>query len=178
MSLPPSAQLVCAEPDLVQAWPPESIAADAGVELVRPDSVVVLQTSRGPGVLWLDIDESTEHAPQIRSKLAAYERVLPSRLGWQVMFVVPSNDRLAWLRRVGRPHTAGLGGRIWAAVLADLDASRIDARVMPVSRAGEPVPFRSLLADPRPRRCPTPVGSDARVRLLGSGGEDLDGALR
>jgi hypothetical protein len=40
-------------------------------------------------------------------------------------------------------------------------------------------PLRSLLDDPRPRRCPTPVGSDAWVQLLGSGGgEHLDEALR
>jgi hypothetical protein len=38
--------------------------------------------------------------------------------------------------------------------------------------------LRSLLDDPR-QRCPTPVGSDAWVQLLGSGGgEDLDEALR
>lgn len=171
--------LVRTEPDLVQAWLPESIAADASVEVVRPDSVVVLQTVRGSGVLCLEIDEATEHAPQIRSKLAAYERVLLSRPGWQVMFVVPTNDRLAWLRRVGRPHAAGLGGRIWAVVLADLEASGIDAPVVAVGRAGESQSFRSLLDDPRARRCPTPVGSDAWVNLLGSGGgEDLDEALR
>jgi len=170
--------LVHAEPDLVQGWLPESIAADAGVELVRPDSVIVLQAAQGSGVLCLEIDEATEHAPQILAKLAAYGRVLPSRPGWQVMFVVPTHDRLAWLRRVGRPHTARLGGRIWAVVLADLEDSGIDAPVAPVGRAGEPKAFRSLLDDPRPRRCPTRVGSDAWVRLLGNGGgEDLDEAL-
>jgi len=171
--------LVRAEPDLVQAWLPESIVADAGVELVRPDSVVVLQTAQGSGVLCLEIDEATEHAPQILAKLAAYGRVLPGRPGWHVVFVVPTNDRLAWLRRVGRPHAAGLGGRTWAVVLGDLEDSGIDAPVAPVSRAGKPESFRSLVDDPRPRHCPTPVGYEAWVSLLGSGGgEDLDEALR
>lgn len=74
---------------------------------------------------------------------------------------------------------AHLGGGIWAVVLADLGASGIDARVVPVSRAGKPQSLRSLLYDPRPRHCPTPVGSDAWVSLLGSGGdEDLDETLR
>jgi hypothetical protein len=171
--------LVRADPDLVQAWLPETIATDAGLVPARPDGVVAVRTSEGSAVLCLEIDEATEHAPQIRSKLPAYERVLPSRPGWHVMFVVPTNDRLAWLCRVGRPHAALLGGRVWAVVLADLDASGIDAPVAPVGRAGERQPLRLLLDDPRPRRCPTPVGSDAWVQLLGSGGgEDLDQALR
>ena len=38
-------------------------------------------------------------------------RVLPSRPGWHVMFVVPTNDRLAWLRRVGLPQAATIRGR-------------------------------------------------------------------
>lgn len=171
--------LVRAEPDLVQAWLPESIAADARMEPARPDSIVALQTSAGSGALCLEIDEATEHAPQIRSKLAAYERVLPGRTGWHLVFVVPTTDRLAWLRRVGRPHAALLGGRVWAVVLADLEASGIGARVVPVGMAAERQPFRPLLDDPRSRRCLTPVGSDAWVQLLGSGGgEELDEALR
>lgn len=55
----------------------------------------------------------------------------------------------------------------------------IDASVVPVGGAGERQPLGSLVVDPRPRRCPTPVGSDEWVQLLGSGGgEDLDEALR
>ena len=171
--------LVRSGPDLVQAWLPESIATDAGLEPARPDSIVALQTSAGSGVLCLEIDEATEHAPQIRSKLAAYERVLQSRPGWHILFIVPTADRLAWLRRVGRPPVATLRGCVWGVVLADLEASGLDAPVLPVGGAGELQPLRSLLDDPHPRRCPTPVGSDAWVQLLGSGGgEDLDKALQ
>ena len=171
--------LVRADPELVQAWLPESIAADAGVEPARPDSIIAIQTTDGSCVLCLEIDEATEHAPQIRSKLPVYERVLSSRPGWHVMFVVPTTDRLAWLRRVGLGSAVTIRGRVWAVVLAVLDASGIDAPIVPVGSAGEWRSLRSLLDDPRPRRCPTPVGSDAWVQLLGSGGgEDLDEALR
>jgi hypothetical protein len=171
--------LVQADPGLVQAWLPESIAGDAGVEPARPDSIVALQTAEGSGVLCLEIDEATEHEPQIRSKLPAYERVMANRPGWHVMFVVPTSDRLAWLQRVGRPPASLLRRRVWAVVLADLEGAGLDAQIAQVGRAGESQPFRSILDDPGPRPCPTPVGSDAWVRLLGSGGgEDLDEALR
>jgi hypothetical protein len=32
---------------------------------------------------------------------------------------------------------------------------------------------RGFLTDPKPRRCPTPVGTDAWLRLLGEGGLEL-----
>ena len=38
----------------------------------NPDSVVALQTPAGSGVLCLEIDEATEHGPDIRDKLARY----------------------------------------------------------------------------------------------------------
>lgn len=171
--------LVRAEPDLVQAWLPELIASDAGLDPARPDSVVALQTTEGSAVLGLEIDEATEHAPQIRAKLAAYNRVLPDRAGWHVLFVVPTVDRLAWLRRTGRAEAALLAGRVWAVVLGDLEASGLDASTTSVSGPSASQPLRPLLNDTRSRRSPTPVGSDAWVTLLGSGGgEDLDEALR
>lgn len=60
--------LVSVEPNPVQAWLPESIAADAGAGAVRPDSIVALQSDPGSSVLCLEIDEATEHAPQIPLK--------------------------------------------------------------------------------------------------------------
>lgn len=173
---------VCAllrvEPGPVQAWLPESIAADARLEPAHPDSVVALQGAEGSAVLCLGIDEATEHAPQIRAKLAAYSRVLPDRAGWHVLLVVPTLDRLAWLRRVGRSEAALLGDRLWATVLAYLEAQSLSAPIAPIT-GSVAARLGSLLNDPRPRRCPTPVGSDGWVTLLGSGGgEDLDEALR
>lgn len=165
-------------PDLrpVQLWLPEPTAADARVTPARPDSVVVLQVDGGSGVLCLETDEATEHAPQIRSKLAAYERVLSDRVGWHVVFVVPTAARLSWLRRVGRFR---LDGCAWGVVIAELESDGLNAALFPISRAAQPRVFRSVLEDPRPRRSATPVGSDAWIELLGSGGgEELDEVLR
>jgi Replication-relaxation len=165
-------------PDLrpVQLWLPETTAADAGIEPARPDSIVVLQGGGGSGVLCLETDEATEHAPQIQSKLTVYERVLADRAGWHVVFVVPSAARLSWLRRVGQSR---LRGRVWGVLIADLETEGLDASVFPISRAAQPRVLRTVLEDPRPRRSATPVGSDAWIELLGSGGgEELDEVLR
>ncbi|HEV8489408.1 MAG TPA: hypothetical protein VGQ58_06435, partial [Candidatus Limnocylindrales bacterium] len=142
----------------------------------RPDSVVVLQVDGGSGVLCLETDEATEHAPQIRSKLATYERVLADRVGWHVVLVVPTAPRLAWLRRVGRSR---LDGRVWGVILGDLESAGLDAPVVPLSRSRQPRNLRSVLEDPHPRRSAAPVGSAAWIELLGSGGgEELDEVLR
>ena len=166
-------------PGAVQALAPGVDADVAWAAPARPDSVVVLQADGGSGVLCLEIDEATEHAPQIRAKLADYERGLAGRLGWHVVFVVPTEHRLAWMRRVVRGDRATVAGHVWATTFADLEHAGLDAPVVPVGGAGERQPLRSLLDEPRPRRCPTPVASPAWVELLGSGGgEDLDEALR
>ena len=159
----------------VQLWLPESTAADAGAEPARPDAVVVLQLDGLSGVLCLETDEATEHAPQIQAKLETYSRALAGRDGWHVLFVVPTTARLSWLRRVARPALAGRG---WAAVLADLESEGIDAAVAQLTRSGQVRSLRSLVSEPRPRLGSTPVGSGAWVELLGSGGgEELDEVL-
>jgi hypothetical protein len=164
------------EPAPVQLWLPESTAADAPIEPARPDSVVVLQVDGGSGVLCLETDEATEHAPQIRSKLATYERVLADRAGWHVVFVAPTAARVVWLRRVGQSR---LAGRAWAVVLNELERAGLDAPVLPLSRASQTRDLRLVLDDSRPRRSGTPVGSDGWIELLGSGGgEELDEVLR
>ncbi len=167
---------VCALVPAAQLWLPESTTADAGIEPARPDSIVVLQAGDRSGVVCLETDEATEHAPQIKAKLAAYARVLADRVGWHVLFVVPTAARLSWLRRVAR---SDLGGHAGAVLLADLESDGLDAPLVPLSRSGQPGPLRSQLDDPRPRRSATPVGSDAWIELLGSGGgEELDEVLQ
>lgn len=165
-----------ADPQPVQLWLPESIATDARIEPARPDSVVVLQVEDHSGVLCLETDEATEHAPQIQAKLSIYERVLTDRPGWHVVFVVPTEARLGWLCRVAR---SDVRSRVWAVVLAVLESDGVDAPVVPVGRSGQPRHLQSLLDDPRSRQSTTPVGSDAWIELLGSGGgEELDEVLR
>jgi hypothetical protein len=167
---------VCALVPAAQVWLPESTTADARIEPARPDSIVVLQVDDRSAVLCLEIDEATEHAPQINAKLAAYERVLADRVGWHVVFVVSTAARLTWLRRVARSR---LDGRIWGVVLADLESEGPDAPSVPLPRPSQPRGLRLVLDDARPRRSATPVGSDAWIELLGSGGgEDLDEVLR
>ena len=160
----------------VQLWLPESTAADAGIAPARPDSVVVLQVDGGSGVLCVETDEATEHAPQIKAKLVAYERVLTDRDGWHILFVVPTMARLTWLRRVGRSNIAD---RTWGVVLSNLESGGVDAPVISMGRSGQARSLRSVIDHPRPRQSATPVGSNAWIELLESGGgEELDEVLR
>ena len=57
----------------------------------------------------LEIDEGNQHAAPIRDKLRAYRRALDGRPGWHVLFVVPTADRAAWLRRAARGSIPTLG---------------------------------------------------------------------
>jgi hypothetical protein len=171
--------LVRPAPGAVQLWLTEPMADGVLAEGARPDSIVVVQLASGSAVLCLEIDEATEHAPTIRSRLAAYERALAGRDGWHLLWVVPTEERLAWLRRVARwDDHAGLDGRSWGLVLDDLRARGFGTVTSPVGWAGDAIRLEALMADPRPRRCPTPVGSPAWIRLLGTGGaEETEEAL-
>jgi hypothetical protein len=146
----------------------------------RPDSIIALQSDPFSGVLCVEVDEATQRSAVIRSKLDAYAVHLRARAGWHVLFVVPSRDRLEWLRRAtGWNHWPALVGRCWGVVLPELRIIGADAVVTPVACRGEPRPLLTVLDDPRPRRCPTPVGSDEWVELLATGGgEDVSEALR
>lgn len=168
-----------AEP-LVQASLSESQTTGILAPRLRPDSIIALQADPYSGVLCIEVDESTQRAAVIRGKLDAYDAALYGRSGWHVVFVVPSRDRLEWLRRVaGWNHWPRLVGCCWGAVLPELWVAGADAMATPVGCRGEPRPLLAVLDDPRPRRCPTPVGTDAWVGLLATGGgEDLREALR
>jgi len=147
---------------------------------VRPDSIVVIQLGRQSAVVSVEVDEATEHSPTIRTRLAAYERALADRTGWHVLWVVPTEERLGWFRRIGRwDQRAGLEGCSWGVVLDDLRTLGLGAPTHPIGWSGGVVPLEAIIADPSDRTCPTPVGSPGWVRLLGSGGaEDTDEALR
>lgn len=174
-------EVVCslARSGQLQAWLTPLMTDDLFDGVVRPDGVLILQTETGSAVVCLETDEATEHAPEIRDKLTAYQRVLPERPGWHVLFVVPTRDRLTWLRRVAVwDERRGIGHRSWAVTLAELTTHGMDATVSSVGWNAEGRRLADIVTDPRPRTCAAPVGTGTWVQLLGSGGaEDLDEAL-
>ena len=149
---------------------------------VRPDSIVVVRSMRGSAVLCLEIDEATEHSPTIRARLARVRAGAGrSRGGWHA--ALGRADRgAAGLAPPGRP--LGRSGPGSKAARGDSSSTTfgplgLRAPTHPVGWSGEAVPFEALVADPRPRRCPTPVGSSGWIRLLGTGGaEETDEALQ
>ncbi len=165
---------------LVQLWHPEYNAADL-LPGVYPDSVVVLQAPRGSAVLCLEIDEGTEHGPQIRDKLARYGNAIGGRPPWQVVFVAPSRERVDFIARVAKRDGGSpvLDGRAWALVLGELSGHGLGTTLVPLFLGGQRYALAELVGDPAPRRCPTPVGTDAWLHVLGYGGtEEIDEALR
>ena len=172
--------LVRSAPEAVQVWLTEPMVDRELPSDVRPDSIVALQLARGSAVLCLEIDEATERSPTIRARLGAYESALAGRTGWHVVWVVPTEERRGWLRRVGRwDDRPGLEGSSWGVVLDELRALGPRAPTHPIGWSGGVVRLEEVVADPRVRRCATPVGTSSWVRLLGSGGaEDADEALR
>ena len=165
---------------LVQAWLAEVMAHDL-LPKVYPDAVVVLQAAAGSAVLCLEIDQNTERCPVIRDKLGRYETALRSKTGWHLLFVVPSAERAGSLathasHKGGYP---GLAGQAWALALPELRTRGLDARVVALNPNVARTTLGALLADPTSRRCPTPVGTDAWLQVLGLGGnEDFTEALR
>ena len=171
--------LVRSAPGSVQLWLTEPMTGGVLPPEVRPDSIVVVQLDGRSAVLCLEIDEATEHSPTIRARLAAYERALAGRDGWHLLWVVPTEERLTWLRRVARwDQRSGLAGHSWGLVLDDVRAVGFEAATRPVGWSGDAVPLAAVISDPRQRRCTTPVGSPAWIRVLGAGGaEETEEAL-
>jgi hypothetical protein len=161
----------------VTAWLTESMAHDTLPD-TYPDGIVALQGDAGSAVLCLEIDEATEPGPVIRDKFSRYDRALWSRV-WYLLFVTGSPERAARLATFGRGHSyPGIGGKAWALVLPELRAKGLDAPILSLTVGARRSTLGALLTDPHSRRCPTPVGSDAWLRLLGGGGiEDDDEAL-
>jgi hypothetical protein len=146
-----------------------------------PDSVVALQTPAGSSVLCLEIDEGTEHGPDIRAKLARHADGFRSRTGWHVVFVAGGRERVDFLARVAKRKGgyAGVRGQARAIVLGELQAHGLSAIAAPLAVGGRRMALAALLIDLRPRRCSTPVATDPWLRVLGfGGGEDTDEALR
>ena len=167
------------DPRPVQAWLTERMSADLPGPGIRPDSVVALQVGaalRRP----VPRDGRGDPArPGHPCPFAAYGRWLPARAGWHLLFVVQSEQRTRWLRRLGSWHgPASLAGRSWVVRLADLGSQGLDALAVPIVGAEPALPVRGLARDPALRESAAPVGSREWTELLGSGGgEDLSRCL-
>jgi len=106
----------------------------------------------------------------MRSRLS-YRVALDGRQGWHVLFVVPTADRAAWLRRVARgTGTDALSA--WVTTLDDLRGRGLDARLAYVpGPLATQVALGGLGSGPSPLAGP-PVGSRRWLELLGSGGAE------
>jgi Replication-relaxation len=158
---------------LVQVWYSEYMAADL-LPGIYADSVVALQAPGGSAILCLEIDEATEHGPQIRDKLARYAAALAARSGWHVLFLAPGRERVSFLARVAQRdggHPAFIG-RAWALVLAELRTSGLATSVAPLFPGGRRFALGDLLTDPTLRYCPPAVGTDDWLRVLGEGADE------
>jgi len=164
----------------VQAW--LSPYMNAGIlNRIQPDALLAVQQTIGSGVLALEIDEATEHADVIVAKLVNYGWAIANRPGWHLLFLVPHETRLHWLRRrvaSARGRAPRLAGKGWAVTLGAVQANGLDAIVTSLEPESAPRPLAAILDDARSRRIPTPIGSDAWLRLLAFGGvEDFDAVL-
>lgn len=64
-------------------------------------------------------------------------------------------------------------------MLADLGRSGLETVVAPLFVGGRRQMLAEAVADRTSRRCPTPVGTDVWLQILGNGGvEETDDALR
>ena len=164
---------------LVQVWFTDYMADDV-LPGVYPDSIVALQAASGSAVLCFEIDESTEHGPQIRDKLARYADALDGHSGWHVLFVAPSRERVDFLARVAKRGDGypALGGQAWAVVLRELSGAGLRTTLVPLFTGARRLSVGQVVSNPKRRRCPTPVGTDAWLHVLGDGAaEETDEAL-
>jgi hypothetical protein len=155
----------------VLLWLPESIAVDVLPGGPVADGVVVIAADDGPATVCLEIDEGNQHFAPIRDKLRSYRAALDGRPGWHVLFVVPTGDRAAWLRRAARG--AGVNATsAWVTTLDELRGRGLEAALAAVpGPLATHVAFGSLGAGSPPMAGP-PVGSRRWLELLGSGGAE------
>jgi hypothetical protein len=171
------ASLVRHNPGLVQLWWPEWLIPgyDWGV---NPDHLVVIDTGEASALILVEVDESTERPPVIRDRLRAYAKLFEDhRVGWHLLWVANSRERLARLRQVAGPtKDAMLSGRSWGVAIDDVSDRGADAEVLAIGASLEPRPLRGIATDPKARRSEYEVGSDSWIRLLANGGQqDING---
>jgi Replication-relaxation len=160
------------EQPTVLRWLTESIVVDVLPAGPAADTVVVIAADDGPATVCLEIDEGNQHLTAISDKLRAYRGALGGRPGWHVLFVVPTPDRAAWLRRAARGVR---DGSAWVTTLDELRGRGLGARLAPVpGPSATPMVLGGLGAGPSPLAGPA-VGSRRWLELLGSGGAEAAG---
>jgi hypothetical protein len=170
------ASLVRHDPGLVQLWWPEWLIPgyDWGVS---PDHLVVFDTGKASALILVEVDESTERPPVIRDRLRAYAKLFENhRVGWHLLWVANSRERLARLRQIAGPtKDVMLSGRCWGVAIDDVSDQGADAEVLAIGAGLEPRPLRGIATDPKARRTDYAVGSAAWISLLANGGkQDMD----
>jgi hypothetical protein len=172
------ASLVRRDPGLVQLWWPEWLipAYDWGV---NPDHLVVIDTGEASALILVEVDESTERPPVIRDRLHAYAKLFENhRVGWHLLWVANSRERLARLRQIAGPTKLPmLSGRCWGVTIDDVSDRGADAEVLTIGAGPEPRPLRGIATDPKARRSEYEVGSAAWIKLLANGGREDIGPL-
>jgi hypothetical protein len=161
----------------VRLWLDEPSAAAILGTPPYPDSVVVIESDGGSGVICLEIDEATQRRTVIEAKLNGYRRLFDAYPTWWLLFVVPSRARAGWLSSVAGQVDESVAARAWVTSLTALKLGRLDAPVRALA-VGQATSVRELAESADGRRTGVPVGSEGWLRLLGEGGvEDLDGIL-
>lgn len=161
----------------VQAWLPEANARSYLGGPPYPDSIVVLAQGTRSAVMCLEADRATQRLAAIEAKLAAYRPLLHEYPGWCLLFVVPTAARARWIAEVASTADRAVAARAWVVTLPALRARHLAAPVARLLEPSRPTTIQHLLEPPE--RCsPTPVASEAWLRLLGEGGvEELDDVL-
>ena len=165
---------------LVQAWLTE-------VDGPGPPAADVPRCRRGPpGARRAPrscVSRSTRAPSAVRSSStsspATRPRSAPSSAGTSCSSARRPSGSLP--RRTGRYKGGypGLAGNAWGLVLPELRTRGLDARVVALNPDVARTTLGSLLVDPTPRRCPTPVGTGRLAPGPGLFGlEDLTEALR
>ena len=155
----------------VLRWLPESIVVDVLPTGPAADAVVVIAAADGPATVCLEVDEGNQHLTVIREKVRAYGSALDGRPGWHVLFVVPTADRAAWLRRAAR-GSGPVAISVWVTTLDELRHRGPGARLASVPGPGlSSRTLRGLDSGLSPLAGP-PVGSRRWLELLGSGGAE------
>ena len=172
------ASLVRHDPGLVQLWWPEWLIPpyDWGV---KPDHLVVIDTGESSALILVEVDESTERPPVIRDRLRAYAKLFENhQIGWQLLWVANSRERLARLRQIAGPmKDAMLSGRCWGVAIDDVSDLGADAEVLAIGAGIEPRALRGIAIDPKARRSNYEVGSAAWISLIANGAIEDVGPL-